>query len=98
MPVSSTTVKTPMFENLVIPGDYVYTKDIPRGCQGKRYRLHRIIMDVPTYQRKLLLEALEGPDEGLWFTVTKANFETRYKLADNQPEVSVDLTTMGSGF
>ena len=63
--------------------DYFYTIDLPKGCCGARYRLHREILDVPSYQTKLLVECLSGKDVGLWFTCTPANFERRYKLAED---------------
>lgn len=59
---------------------YIYTKNWPDGCQGKRYRVLRInVMAVPEYQKKILVEALEGPDRGLWFVCSPHNFTTRYE-------------------
>ena len=68
-----------MSEFRIILGDtYIYVCDIPAGCKGKKYRVARFVIDVPSYQEKLLVEALEGPDKGMWFVVSPANFATRY--------------------
>ncbi len=61
-------------------GLYTYVRGIPECCHGERYRLHRRVLDVPSYQHKVLVEALTGPDKGLWFTCTLDNFSTRYEL------------------
>jgi hypothetical protein len=63
---------------------YLYTAPYPHRCRGHRYRLVRLVRDVPSYQEKCLVEALTGPDEGLWFTCTQANFGERYVLAEGQ--------------
>ncbi len=64
-------------------GLYVYIREIPRGCAGHIYRVHRFILDVPSYQHKVLVECLSGQDEGLWFTCSLDNFRVRYRLHDN---------------
>lgn len=60
--------------------EYVYIGELPVGCRGHRYLLHRGVIDVPSYQHKVLVEALTGEDKGLWFTCSLANFAIRYKL------------------
>ncbi len=65
---------------IVAGAEYLYTSPYPSGCEGKRYQLHRFIIDVPSNQQKVLVEALDGPDKGLWFTCSPANFAVRYKI------------------
>jgi len=63
----------------ITPGEvYVYTNAIPAGCAGHHYRAHRFVLDVPSYQQKVLVEALSGKDKGLWFVCSVANFRVRY--------------------
>lgn len=61
---------------------YVYTGQIPKGCYGQHYRVHRFVLDVPSYQQKVLVEALTGKDKGLWFVCSINNFSRRYQLLD----------------
>ncbi len=70
--------------------DYVYTSDKPAGARGQRYKVHRFILDVPSYQRKVLVEALTGPDKGMWFTCSLSNFSFKYKRAA-EPEVAAHI-------
>ncbi len=65
---------------IVEGAEYTYEAAIPAGCMGQRYKLHREVIDVPSYQRKVLVEALTGKDRGLFFTCTLQNFALRYKL------------------
>lgn len=67
--------------------DYLYTGDLPKGCRGQRYHVHGFVLDVPSYQEKVLVEALTGRDRGLWFTCSPANFAQRYELAPGQEPV-----------
>lgn len=60
---------------------YIYQAALPAGCAGHRYRAARFIVDVPSYQKKVLVECLSGRDAGLWFTCSLANFARRYRLA-----------------
>lgn len=69
----------------ITPGDYVYTGGLPAGCAGHRYRVHRRIIDVPTFQVKVLIETLTGRDAGLWFTCSLANFARRYEPVKEEP-------------
>lgn len=64
---------------------WTYTPAWPEGCQGKLYRVLRFVPDVPSYQRKVLIEAIDGPDAGLWFTASLANFALRYQPAPPDP-------------
>lgn len=66
----------------ITPGEYVYMSNIPKGCYGQRYRLHRLVKDVPTYQVKTLVEGLTGEDTGQWFTCSVSNFCYRFKPLD----------------
>ena len=61
---------------------YIYLSGIPPRCAGHRYRVHRFVKDVPVYTEKVLVECLTGPDAGVWFTCSPANFALRYKLED----------------
>lgn len=69
-----------MISNIVFGATYVYAKELPNDCKGEYYRLWFEILDVPSYQKKYLVEALTGRDKGLWFTCTPANFMMRYAL------------------
>jgi hypothetical protein len=68
-------------------GLYTYQASHPPGCAGHLYRLHRFVLDVPSRQTKVLVEAKTGADKGLWFTCSVANFCTRYRYAPGQEEV-----------
>ncbi len=75
-------LQEPVGCELVMGAVYRYISDSPKGCKGRLYRLHREVVDVPSYQRKVLVEALTGPDKGLWFTCVLTNFAMRYELAE----------------
>jgi hypothetical protein len=60
-------------------GIYEYVRGVPIECIGSHYRLICQVLDIPSYQHKLLVEAMDGPDAGLWFTCTVANFKMRYR-------------------
>ncbi len=64
---------------LVEGHEYIFTKGYPVPCHGERYKVHRYVLDVPAYQRKVLVEALTGKDQGLWFVCSVANFCVRYR-------------------
>ena len=70
----------------IVPGLYVYTGSLPKGCAGQKYRVHRRILDVPYMQIKVLVEAVSGQDAGLWFACGLANFAVRYKAAPEEGE------------
>jgi len=57
---------------------YLYVADSPPCCKGHRYRVAKFILAVPAYQEQVLVEALSGPDAGLWFACSPWNFSTRY--------------------
>jgi hypothetical protein len=69
----------------VIPGKYRYLSRIPAGCQGHTYRLIAPVLDVPSMQRKVLVEALTGPDAGELFVCTVDNFTRRYEAIPEKP-------------
>lgn len=71
--------------SIVAAGDYVYAATYPPGCEGQRYRAHRIVLDVPSNQEKVLVEALTGRDKGLFFVCSLQNFSIRYKLIERAP-------------
>lgn len=76
-----------MNEEDIAPGVYIYQSGIPAGCKGHEYRLHRFVIDVPSKQRKVLVECLTGPDAGLWFVCSVSNFCRRYAPpAAKEPE------------
>lgn len=62
---------------------YTYTADYPVGCKGHRYRVLRVnVLSVPSYTTTVLVEAIDGPDAGLWFVCSPWNFSIRYRRAD----------------
>ncbi len=68
----------------IVPGaEYTYINPVPAGAMGHRYKVHRIIWDVPTYQEKVLVEALTGRDKGTWFCCSLNNFCVRYQPAED---------------
>jgi phosphatidylethanolamine-binding protein (PEBP) family uncharacterized protein len=68
---------------------YLYRGTTPPKCRGHRYRILFFVLDVPSYQQKVCMEALTGPDKGLRFVCSEANFGDRYQEAP-EPEVVVD--------
>lgn len=82
--------------------EYVYTAALPSKCTGHLYRVLKFVLAVPSYQHVVLVEALTGPDEGLWFTTTINNFATRYQLAPPpvaaEPAPSPDVSDKGPGY
>jgi hypothetical protein len=61
--------------------DYIYTSGVPAGCAGHRYRPVQFVEDVPSYQQRVLVKCLSGPDRGKWFVCSPANFAIRYQKA-----------------
>lgn len=59
---------------------YEYVGALPRDCAGELYQPHRLVLDVPVYNWKVLVEALTGKDRGLWFVCSVNNFSRRYRL------------------
>jgi hypothetical protein len=70
---------------LVEGGEYVYTGTYPANCAGQRYKLTRFVIDLPSYQRKVLVEGMTGPDKGEAFVVSEATFANKFELV--QPVV-----------
>lgn len=70
-----------VLDELIEGETYIYTGLFPKGAAGHRYKLHRLVLDVPSYQRKVLVEALSGKDKGLWFVCSINNFSRRYRQA-----------------
>ena len=66
-------------DQMVEGEEYLYSAAWPAYATGKRYRLLRFVKDVPSYQVKCLVEALEGEDRGHWFICSIENFRTRYR-------------------
>lgn len=73
--------------------EYIYAGEEPKGCKGHRYRVVRFVLDVPTYQRKVLVECLSGADKGVWFVVSPANFSSRYEAVDGLVERTVSSSS-----
>ncbi len=67
---------------IVENGIYTYISTIPSGCLGHKYKVHRLVTDVPSYQQKVLVEALAGHDKGLWFVCSLQNFSVRYNFLE----------------
>lgn len=65
---------------LVEGATYRYTASQPAKATGHLYKLVKEVLDVPSYQRKCLVECLTGPDRGLWFTCSLSNFAGRYEI------------------
>lgn len=64
----------------IVEGEtYAYVGTIPKEACGHKYRVLRFILDVPSYQEKVLVEALTGRDRGIWFVCSPANFAQRYR-------------------
>lgn len=74
-------------ETLIEGGEYRYENPYPKGCEGHHYRLHRVVMDVPSRQYKLLVEGLSGEDHGRWFTCTVNYFKARFVLVEGAATV-----------
>lgn len=75
---------------------YVYTSALPVGCQGGLYRVIDFLIDVPTYQPRVLVRCLAGKDAGLRFCTTEMNFARRYQPADDQPPANAPLAEEAS--
>jgi len=58
---------------------YEFVHEYPRGCKGGRYKVHRFVLAVPSYQANVLVECLLGKDRGLWFVCSLNNFSIRYQ-------------------
>lgn len=71
----------------IVPGRvYRSIADLPRGCKGGLYQVEDFILDVPSYQEKVLVRCIEGKDRGLRFSCTPSNFALRYKdVPDDVP-------------
>jgi len=83
---------------IVLGKTYRYIRDLPKGCRDQLYKVHRFVLDVPSYQEKVLVEALGGKDKGLWFTCSPANFAKRYEMMEEEiVNYEVDMTTKGKG-
>lgn len=68
--------------------EYVYVCGIPKGCAGERYKVIAFVLDVPSYQKKVLVQATTGKDLGLLFVCSQGNFVMRYKLTEEVPDAS----------
>lgn len=58
---------------------YVFRGPMAEKCIGHVYRALRFVTHVPVYQCHVLVECLSGPDLGLWFTCSLANFAGKYR-------------------
>lgn len=79
---------------LIQGGEYVYTANYPEKCHGHRYRLSQFVTDVPSYQHKVLVQGLTGPDTGLYFTMAEGMFAAKFdhaKIEAPAPETVVDM-------
>lgn len=96
-------VAPPRLDEIALGHIYEYTCGIPVGCAGELYRPHRLVLDVPVYSWKVLVEALSGHDQGMWFTCSIDNFCRRYRLSANQQQAVTPVgkeieIKEGSGF
>lgn len=57
---------------------YKYIAASPKNCYGETYKVLDFVIAVPAYQQLVLVKALTGPDKGLKFCCTPANFVLRY--------------------
>ncbi len=76
---------------IVEGGIYVYENRIPVTALGHFYKVHKFVMDVPSYQPKVLVEALSGKDRGLWFVCSINNFLVRYRIATPEEAQEIGL-------
>ena len=76
---------------LVEGKDYTYIGAYPTSCHGHKYRLVRFVVDVPSYQKKVLVEGLTGPDMGAFFVLSEAAFAVRFASDTLSPSVAVPL-------
>lgn len=77
-------MKTP-FLTITEGTEYLYLADRPAGCKGRRYRVVKLVLAVPSYQQQVCVECLEGPDAGLWFVCSPHNFSTRHRPVPADP-------------
>ena len=79
----------------IIKGNtYIYKGSAPKYAIGHRYQVVDFVLDVPTYQRKVLVKALTGPDKGLLFTCTLSNFLVRYTPDDEPQQAAPPVETV----
>lgn len=76
--------KEPIGPVIVSGALYRYLLDMPAGCKGGIYRVERFVLDVPSYQEKILVHCVEGKDKGLWFTCAPWNFALRYERVETE--------------
>lgn len=76
---------------LVEGQEYTYASPHPISCHGHRYRLLRFVVDIPSYQKKVLVEGLTGPDIGAFFVLSEVTFAVRFDEVVGPPLVAVPL-------
>lgn len=87
------------FDEIVEGGVYAYMCGIPRGVYGEKYRVVKNhVLDVPSYQYKVMVEALTGRDKGKVFVCTPANFVHRYKPVDGEVMLPLPPKHVIAGF
>lgn len=69
-------------ESSIFKGGVYSYHGLPKDRQGHRYAVLDFVTDVPSYQHKVLVECLSGPDSGMKFTCSLDNFNRRYRLEE----------------
>ena len=82
--------KPPSDFGITLGGTYAYVMEHPPGCKGHKYVPHCLVLDVPVYSWKVLVECISGPDKGLKFTCSPYNFQIRYRLEDCDQKTALD--------
>lgn len=63
---------------------YEYVSEMPSGRRGHLYQCLDRIRHEPVGQWLVLVQCLTGPDEGIKFCASPANFARRYRLATQE--------------
>jgi len=58
---------------------HTFSNPLKKKFYGEKYLPHKLLLDIPSYQTKILVECLSGADKGLWFTTTINHFRITYK-------------------
>lgn len=68
-----------------VPGDYIFIASKPEDCHGHLYRAHAMAKDIPSYQQKVIVEGITGPDAGDWWSCSLAIFLNKFVPAEENP-------------
>lgn len=66
----------------ILEGIYVYRGNYPENCVGCKYRvIASKVLDIPSYQHKVVVRGLDGPDKDRSFSCTVSYFWARFVKA-----------------